>query len=453
MPIAPRCADAAALLAGLPATEAAVVLDAHRAGCPTCIAAEAALCDDLADDQALTDVLAARAELRAASGRPLQPLRPVARPPASAAAPIPIRRSRTRWSPAAPPLALAAVAAVLALLLGGAVFLARLEGGGSGVTSFQAQRGEGTPETPVAARQLATAPAGTPVPAPSPEPATDTADSAAAEEAAPTIAPEATPAPAPPAAMATPSQPAPPTAAPRTVVPAPSAPPAAAAPTPAPATPLPARAPDPTPASTPVVPSTPAPSPAPAFVPAPPPTAAPAPQATPAPAVASTPAAVPAPAASPAAATPAATPAPVQPPATPAPVRAPAPTPAPAALAPPVPLAGQTPAPLQGTPMPGVAAAAAPDSQAQPTRIVAAPGTISPGATATVTAQAAPGALCAISAGPLGADAGSAITSRSADGTGRVSWSWTIPQVAPGDYTVTVVCNGSAAATPVTVRG
>jgi hypothetical protein len=45
------------------------------------------------------------------------------------------------------------------------------------------------------------------------------------------------------------------------------------------------------------------------------------------------------------------------------------------------------------------------------------------------------------------------LSTRQTDSTGRVSWSWTVPDVAPGQYAVSITCNGSTASTPVTVRG
>jgi hypothetical protein len=91
--------------------------------------------------------------------------------------------------------------------------------------------------------------------------------------------------------------------------------------------------------------------------------------------------------------------------------------------------------------------------QSRATTIVSAPGTVSPGGGVAVSAQAAPGSTCSISTGALGAGMGMALSTRQADGSGRVSWSWTVPDVPPGQYTVTVNCGGSTASTPVTVRG
>ena len=115
MPISSRCADAAALLAGLSGPEAETAAAAHRAACPTCQGAEAALRAELADEHALSDVLAARAAVRLESGRPLAALRPVVtRTPVAAAA----GRSAGGWLGAAGMrMALGGTAAVLALLL------------------------------------------------------------------------------------------------------------------------------------------------------------------------------------------------------------------------------------------------------------------------------------------------------------------------------------------------
>ncbi|MGH2586841.1 MAG: hypothetical protein ACRDJE_18140, partial [Dehalococcoidia bacterium] len=84
MPITPRCTDAAALLAGLPAREADAALAAHRVTCATCQAALAALHDELTEELALGDLLAARAATRAEAGRPLRALQPVVRRTAAA---------------------------------------------------------------------------------------------------------------------------------------------------------------------------------------------------------------------------------------------------------------------------------------------------------------------------------------------------------------------------------
>lgn len=84
---------------------------------------------------------------------------------------------------------------------------------------------------------------------------------------------------------------------------------------------------------------------------------------------------------------------------------------------------------------------------------ISAPATVAPGGAATVTAQATPGATCSLAPGPLGTGAApGALGPRVADGAGRVSWSWTVGQIAPGSYVVTVTCGGSSRTATVTVR-
>jgi hypothetical protein len=68
-----------------------------------------------------------------------------------------------------------------------------------------------------------------------------------------------------------------------------------------------------------------------------------------------------------------------------------------------------------------------------------------------VTAQASPAALCAIDAGPLGPGAGEALAPRVTDAAGRVSWTWTLGQVAGGVYRITVSCGGGTASVMVEV--
>ena len=74
------------------------------------------------------------------------------------------------------------------------------------------------------------------------------------------------------------------------------------------------------------------------------------------------------------------------------------------------------------------------------------------GQVVTLTAQASPGASCAISVGPLGEPLERSLSPRQADTSGLVSWTWTAAAVDPGDYRVVVVCNGAGASSVITVR-
>jgi hypothetical protein len=77
-----------------------------------------------------------------------------------------------------------------------------------------------------------------------------------------------------------------------------------------------------------------------------------------------------------------------------------------------------------------------------------------PGPTATVTVQAAPGALCSIAyAMPVGTPgAAQGLVAKRADSTGRVNWVWVIgTQTTPGMGTVAVTCDGATAATQIAI--
>lgn len=89
-----------------------------------------------------------------------------------------------------------------------------------------------------------------------------------------------------------------------------------------------------------------------------------------------------------------------------------------------------------------------------PVAIVAASESVATVGVVSITAETAPGTACVIAVGELGAGvSAAALAGRVADASGRVLWTWTLGDVAPGSYTVTVTCGGGSASATVVVRG
>jgi hypothetical protein len=135
-------------------------------------------------------------------------------------------------------------------------------------------------------------------------------------------------------------------------------------------------------------------------------------------------------------------------------------------LAPPVILPSALPSPGQSgstqpqqPPPPSQPPAATPTTKPIPPQqttltITKAPGIVSPGSNASVSAKTAPNASCSIDVEyKSGSSTAAGLYDKQADASGFVSWTWKVgTRTTPGDWPVYITCNGVTATTYVQVR-